>query len=96
MPLALNLTELTGDYYSSELNTTYTFVVEGGKLIARHFRTGDVTLTPSKPEVFSGNRWYFSQVEFIRDGSNSITGCKVGNGRVKNLKFDKVMNVSPN
>jgi CubicO group peptidase (beta-lactamase class C family) len=93
---ALNLTELTGDFYSSELNTTYTFVVEGGKLIARHFRTGDVTLTPSKPDVFSGSRWYFSQVEFIRDGSNSITGCQVGNGRVKNLKFDKVMNVSPN
>jgi CubicO group peptidase (beta-lactamase class C family) len=95
-PLALKLTELTGDFYSPELNTTYTFVVESGKLIARHFRTGDVTLTPLKTDIFSGDRWYFSQVEFIRDGNNAITGCKVGNGPVRNLKFDKVMTVSSN
>jgi hypothetical protein len=93
---AVNLAELTGDFYSSELNTNYTFVVESGKLIARHFRTGDVTLTPSKTDVFSGNRWYFSQVEFIRDRNKKITGCKVGNGRVRNLEFDKVMTVSSN
>jgi CubicO group peptidase (beta-lactamase class C family) len=89
-PSAVNLTELTGDFYSPELNTTYTFVVESGNLIARHFRTGDVTLKPSKTDIFSGNQWYFNQVEFIRGGNNLITGCKVGNGRVRNLKFDKV------
>jgi len=93
---AESLTELTGDFYSPELNTTYTFVVESGKLIARHFRTGDVRMTPTKADVFSGDRWYFSQVEFIRDGNNSITGCKVGNGRIRNLKFDKVINFSSN
>jgi hypothetical protein len=87
----VNLAELTGDYYSPEVNTNYTFVVESGKLIARHFRTGDVALTPFKTDAFSGNQWYFGQVEFIRDGNNIITGCKVGNGRVQNLKFDKVM-----
>jgi hypothetical protein len=93
-PATVILAEFTGDYYSPELNTTYTFVVESGKLIARHFRTGDVKLTPSKADVFSGNQWYFGQVEFIRDGTSAITGCKVGNGRVRNMKFDKVMNVS--
>lgn len=91
---SVNLAELTGDFYSSELNTTYSFVLEDGKLVAKHFRTGNVTLTPSKADVFSGNRWYFIQVEFIRDSNNEITGCKVGNGRVRNLKFDKVMTVS--
>ncbi len=93
-PAAVNLTELTGDFYSAELNTTYTFVVESGRLIARHFRTGDIRMTPSKTDVFSGDRWYFSHVEFIRDGNNKVTGCKVGNGRVSNLKFDKVMPIS--
>jgi hypothetical protein len=89
-PATVNLAEMTGDYYSAELNTTYTFVVEKGKLIARHFRTGDVTLTPSKENEFTGNRWYFGLVQIIRDGNNQVTGCKVGNGRVMNLKFDKV------
>lgn len=89
-PSAVNLTELTGDFYSPEVNTTYTFIAESGKLIARHFRTGDVILTPSKADVFSGNEWYFNQVEFIRGTNKAITGCKVGNGRVRNLKFVKV------
>jgi len=90
-PATINLTELSGDFYSPELNTTYTFVVESGKLISRHFRTGDVGLAPSKADVFSGDHWYFSHVEFIRDGNNKVTGCKVGSGRVSNLKFDKVI-----
>jgi CubicO group peptidase (beta-lactamase class C family) len=86
---SVNLVEFTGDYYSSELNATYSFVLESGRLIARHFRTGDIVLVPTKSDVFSGDRWYFSQVEFIRDSNKSITGCQVGNGRVKNLKFTK-------
>jgi CubicO group peptidase (beta-lactamase class C family) len=95
-PSTVDLSELTGDYYSPELNTTYAFVVESGKLIARHFRTGDVKLTPAKADAFSGDQWYFGLVEFIRDGNNKITGCRVGNGRVRNLKFDKVMTASSN
>jgi CubicO group peptidase (beta-lactamase class C family) len=95
-PSAVNLTELTGDFYSPELNTTYTFLVESGKLIARHFRTGDVNLTPSKEDVFSGDQWYFSHVEFVRDGNNKVNGCKVGTGRVSNLRFNKVTTVSSN
>jgi hypothetical protein len=87
-PTSVNLAEFTGDYYSSELNTTYTLVVESGKLIARHFRTGDVNLTPSKEDVFTGDKWYFGRVEFLRDETKVINGCKVGNGRVRNLKFD--------
>jgi hypothetical protein len=90
-PSAVNLTEFTGDFFSPELNTSYTFVVETGKLIARHFRTGDIRMTPTKTDVFSGDQWYFSHVEFIRDGNKTITGCKVGNGRVSNLNFNKVM-----
>jgi CubicO group peptidase (beta-lactamase class C family) len=89
-PTTVNLAEFTGDFYSPELNTSYTFVVESGKLIARHFRTGDVVLTASKADTFTGNKWYFGLVQIIRDANNQVTGCKVGNGRVMNLKFDKV------
>jgi hypothetical protein len=88
-PATVNVTEFTGDYFSPELSTTYSFVVESGKLIARHFRTGDVHLTLVKPDQFSGDQWYFGNVEFIRDNNNTITGCKVSTGRVRNLKFEK-------
>ena len=89
-PSSVTLAELAGDYYSPELNTTYTFIVKSGKLIARHFRTGDIALTPSKVDEFTGNQWYFGLVQIIRDANNQVTGCKVGNGRVMNLKFDRV------
>jgi CubicO group peptidase (beta-lactamase class C family) len=87
----INLSDYSGDFYSEELSTTYWFVVESGKLIARHFRTGDVLLTPTKSDQFSGNQWYFGHVEFVRDSDNKITGCKVTSGRVRNLKFEKVV-----
>ena len=88
-PSKINLTEYSGDFYSPELSTTYTMVVESDKLIARHFRTGDIMLTLTKPDQFSGNRWYFGRVVFTRDSNNKITGLQVLGGRVRNLKFEK-------
>ena len=85
----INFTEYLGDYYSPELSTTYSLVLESGKLIARHFRTGDIHLSPVKADQFSGDQWYFGNIEFIRDIKNSVTGCKVSTGRVRNLKFEK-------
>jgi hypothetical protein len=90
-PAKINLSEYEGDYYSPELSTTYSFVVESGKLIARHFRTGDVHLTGTKPDQFNGDQWYFGNIEFERDYNNNITGCKVSTGRVRNLVFRKVV-----
>jgi hypothetical protein len=89
-PDAVKLDEYSGEYYSEELNTGYTFLVESGKLVARHFRTGDIHLVPVKENVFNGDQWYFGQMEFVRDENNHITGCKVGGGRVRNLKFTKL------
>ena len=89
-PAKVNLTEYAGDFYSPELSTTYSIVVESGKLIARHFRTGDIHLTAIKPDQFTGDQWYFGNIEFVRDNNNTITGCKVSTGRVRNLKFEKM------
>jgi CubicO group peptidase (beta-lactamase class C family) len=89
-PTKITLSEYSGDFYSEELSTTYTMVLESGKLIARHFRTGDVMLTLTKPDQFSGNKWYFGRVVFTRDPNGKIVGCNVSGGRVRNLKFEKV------
>ena len=87
---AVNLAEFSGSFYSEELSTTYEFVVAGAKLMAKHSRHSDFELQPVKKDMFSGQVWFFGQVEFVRDASNGITGCKVTNGRVRNLYFKKL------
>lgn len=87
---AVKLSDFSGRFYSEELSTTYDFVMVDGQLTARHSRLSDFNLDPVKKDVFSGKAWFFGQIEFIRDNNNVITGCKVSNGRVRNLYFSKV------
>ena len=86
----LNLSDFAGNYYSDELSTTYEFAIVDDQLIAKHSRLSDFRISPVKKDVFTGEAWYFGQIEFIRDSNDIITGCKVSNGRVKNLYFEKV------
>ena len=88
-PAKTNLSEYTGDYYSKELSTAYTMVLDSDRLIARHFRTGDVLLKQTKPDQFSGDKWYFRNIVFTRDSNGKIAGCNVSGSRVRSLKFDK-------
>lgn len=86
----VDLADFTGDFYSEELSTTYKFTVVDGKLIAKHHRVPDIKLTPIKEDMFTGEAWFFGQIEFVRDANDVITACKVSNGRVRNLYFEKV------
>lgn len=86
----VNLLDFTGNFYSKELATTYNFTLVDGKLIAKHSRLSDISLNPIKEDMFTGNTWFFGQIEFIRDSNNAISGCKVSSGRVRNLLFKKV------
>lgn len=87
---AVDLNEFIGSYYSEELATTYTFIVKDDSLIATHSKHEDIPLIASKKDAFNGNQWFFGQLEFTRNASNIITGCKVTAGRVRNLKFKKI------
>jgi hypothetical protein len=87
---SVNLNDFTGHFYSEELSTAYEFAVQGEKLIALHSRLSDIELDPIKKDVFSGDAWFFSQIDFVRDSDNNITGCKVSAGRVRNLYFEKL------
>jgi CubicO group peptidase (beta-lactamase class C family) len=91
-PLSVNLAGFTGEYFSPELSTSYKFGVEDGKLVAHHNRLSDFVLIPVKPDNFSTDRWFFSQVEFVRDSDKNIIGCRVSSGRVRNLWFKKAEN----
>lgn len=87
---SIDLSEFIGQFYSDELSTAYHFKVMGDKLIAQHSRLSDIELNPIKKDLFSGNTWFFSQVEFIRDSKKYIIGCYISSGRVRNLRFQKM------
>jgi CubicO group peptidase (beta-lactamase class C family) len=84
------LSDFSGEFYSEELSTTYNFTIVNDTLVAKHSRLSDFNLNPIKHNMFNGEAWFFGQVEFIRNENNMITGCKVSNGRVRNLYFEKV------
>jgi hypothetical protein len=88
-PGSMDLSECTGRYYSDEFLTTYEFILSGETLVARHQRHPDITLTPVGKDMLSGDAWFFSKVEIVRDQTGAITGCKVSSGRVRNLRFTR-------
>ncbi len=87
-PETVDLEAFEGDFYSEELMTTYMMRIVDSTLVAKHQRHNDIELTPIKEDHFSGNAWFMGQIEFVRD-AGTVTGMKVSNGRVRNLKFEK-------
>ena len=88
VPSAAELAALQGKYFSPELETIYTLVVEDGKLIAKHRRHSDFELTPSEQDVYQGPT-FFGSARIERNSAGEPTGMRVSNGRVRNLLFEK-------
>ncbi|SMD43815.1 CubicO group peptidase, beta-lactamase class C family [Aquiflexum balticum DSM 16537] len=86
----VNLSDFEGNFYSEELSTRYTFIVEGDTLVAKHSRHPDIHFNPTKKDFFTGNSWFFGQAEFIRNDNGTVTGLKASSGRVRNVWFEKV------
>ena len=82
------LTEFEGDYYTEELDTTYTIVRHEGRLVARHRRHDAILLTYADGH-FRGDAWFFPEIHFTRDDTGSVTGFRLTGNRVRNLYFEK-------
>ena len=82
------LIEFEGDYYTEELDTTYTIRVHEDQLVAQHIRHDDILLTYADGH-FLGNTWFFPEIHFTRDDTGRVTGFKLTGGRVKHLHFEK-------
>lgn len=82
------LTEFEGDYYTEELDTTYTIGARGDGLVAQHRRHGDIVLTYTDGH-FRGDAWFFPEIHFIRDDTGCVTGFRLTGNRVRNLHFEK-------
>ena len=82
------LKEFEGDYYTEELDTTYTIVMHEDGLVAQHRRHDDILLTYTDGH-FRGDAWFFPEIHFIRDDTGGVTGFKLTGNRVRNLHFEK-------
>ena len=82
------LAEFEGDYYTAELDTTYTIGVRGDGLVAQHRRHDDIVLTYTDGH-FRGEAWFFPEIHFLRDDTGRVTGFRLTGNRVRNLYFEK-------
>jgi CubicO group peptidase (beta-lactamase class C family) len=90
LPGLADLEAYTGRFYSSELETFYTVVLAGDRLVARHRRHGDIVLRPDRRDGFAGDQWFFGDVVFERGEDGVVTQMRVSSGRVRNLMFERI------
>jgi CubicO group peptidase (beta-lactamase class C family) len=87
-PSAAELQEFAGRYDSPELMTAWTLSVRDGRLVASHFRNGDVTLQPVEADQFQAN--FFGSVRFQRDAAGRIAGFTANSDRIRGLRFERL------
>lgn len=84
-----NLKEFEGRFYNDELETYYSARSSAGKLSLSHIRHGNIELTETGKDTFSGRIEFPVQLEFTRDKSGIVNGFKVSNFGAKNIRFDR-------
>lgn len=85
--------EVFGSYYSPELQTSYTLSLGEASLIrAEHPRHGFFDIWMNAPDTLKADHYAFRQAVIVRDEQGEVIGLRASNGRVRNMRFDKVGN----
>lgn len=85
-PTADDLAAFVGRYFSEEIETFFTIVLEEGELVARHRRLDEATLTPGEEDTLSGGSFTFT---FERDRNGQVIGFYLSNGRTRDVRFER-------
>jgi hypothetical protein len=85
----VDLAPLAGRYFSEELETFYDLAVEDGSLVVRHRRFDPVTLAHVTEDRFTSGTFPITNLDFERNGSGRVTGFRVGNGRARDILFER-------
>lgn len=83
----ININELVGMFYNSELNTNYNFVVKENSLFVTHSKNGEAILTAFQPDVFVSN---IGAVKIIRNEQNKVIGFNLSRQGIKEMRFYKI------
>ena len=85
------LSELSGEYYSEELDVRYRVQREGKKLVLGQWKLGDSPLTQNSRDTFSALTDFGTiTILFTRDARGRVDAMRASTGRVKGLLFKKV------
>ncbi|MFY0652772.1 MAG: beta-lactamase family protein [Cyclobacteriaceae bacterium] len=82
------LSEYVGQYYSSEVETTYRISIKSDSIQIYHPRHGAIPLEPLFQDILKGS-WPIGSVEIGRDSNEKVSGIFISNGRVRNAWFKK-------
>ncbi len=88
-PSAETLVEYEGVFRSPEIESTYHLVVDEGRLLAHHFRTGTRLLRPVAPDRFQAPT--LGEVIFVRDAEGGITHFTANQGRIRGFRFERIL-----
>ncbi|HQU93078.1 MAG TPA: serine hydrolase domain-containing protein [Pyrinomonadaceae bacterium] len=86
-PVAADLSEFAGDWYSEEAQATFTFALEGDKAFIKQRPTTKLPLQPLYKDHF-GTQGYVVWV--TRDSSGKIDKLHVGGSRMRDMWFTRV------
>ncbi|HKP45524.1 MAG TPA: serine hydrolase domain-containing protein [Pyrinomonadaceae bacterium] len=89
---AKDLAEFAGDYYSAELDVTYTFKVAGSQLVLKRKKSDvDEPLTPKFIDMFNAavaNQ--FASIRFKRDARHKVNGFTLTVRAARKIAFEKL------
>ncbi len=86
-PTPEELAEYAGSYRSEEAEATYNFVIDDGALAIRDRYGEGFRLDPAYPDAFRGRGSIYI---FRRDAAGQVTGLSLGQGRVWDLRFERL------
>jgi hypothetical protein len=83
-----NIDEYIGDYYSEELNVSYSIRIENDNLVLSYPNNENIVINEGVKDTFGANRR--TKYSFIRDSEGIVTSFKVAaEGTVKGILFEK-------
>ncbi len=86
------LSDFTGTFSNSEVQTDYTFEVVNGALVMKHKRLYDIPLRRTGESRFngSGSHTFAFEINFIKNSTGKTTSFDISNFGVKRLSFQKL------
>lgn len=87
-PSEAELLAYEGRYFSAEIEAFCAVTVEDGALMMKHRRSGPFKLTAGERDAFSTGT-LLGQVEFVRDRGGSVVAFYAGNGRTRDVRFER-------
>jgi hypothetical protein len=92
VPTDAHLSDCIGDYFSDELMVTYRVVKEEGRLFLRHENEHkDFPKEPLEPTLADRFVVAGMGIHFIRDAQDAVTAFSLNAGRVKDIRFVRIL-----